>query len=80
YDGVLANADYDLLDRLTAFASERGHSLLELAIGWLASNPLVGSVMTGATKPEQIEANALASGWRLTPEELREIDQIQGRL
>jgi aryl-alcohol dehydrogenase-like predicted oxidoreductase len=80
YDGVLANADYDLLDRLTAFASERGHSLLELAIGWLASNPLVGSVMTGATKPEQIEANALASGWRLTPEELREIDEIQGRL
>jgi aryl-alcohol dehydrogenase-like predicted oxidoreductase len=76
YDGVLASADYDLLDRLTQFAAERGHSLLELAIGWLASQPAVGSVMTGATKVEQIEANAKASDWRLTPDEMQAVDAI----
>src|SRR5688572_22520487 len=76
YDGVLANADYDLLEDLTSFAQERGHSILELAIGWLASNPAVGCVMTGATKVEQIEANALASDWRLTPDEMRQVNEI----
>ena len=76
YEGVLANADYDLLDNLTEYARERGHSLLELAIGWLASNPAVSCVMTGATKVEQIEANALASDWRLTPQEMTEVNGI----
>jgi aryl-alcohol dehydrogenase-like predicted oxidoreductase len=76
YDGILENADYPKLARLTDFAAERGHSLLELAIGWLASQPAVGSVMTGATKVEQIEANGLAGDWRLTPEELRQVDEL----
>jgi aryl-alcohol dehydrogenase-like predicted oxidoreductase len=76
YDGVLENADYPKLARLTDFAAERGHSLLELAIGWLASQPVVGSVMTGATKVEQIEANGLAGDWRLTPDELRQVDEL----
>jgi aryl-alcohol dehydrogenase-like predicted oxidoreductase len=76
YDGVLENADYPKLARLTDFAAERGHSLLELAIGWLASQPAVGSVMTGATKVGQIEANGLAGDWRLTPDELRQVDEL----
>ena len=76
YAGVLESADYDLLDRLTAFAAERGHSLLELAIGWLASQPAVGSVMTGATRVEQIEQNAKAGDWRLTSEEMKEVDSL----
>ncbi|HEY7465074.1 MAG TPA: aldo/keto reductase, partial [Dehalococcoidia bacterium] len=76
YDGILENADYPKLARLTDFAAERGHSLLELAIGWLASQPAVGSVMTGATKVEQIEANGLAGDWRLTPDELRRVDEL----
>jgi aryl-alcohol dehydrogenase-like predicted oxidoreductase len=60
YEGVLESADYDLLERLTQFAGDRGHTLLELAIGWLASQPAIGSVMTGATRVEQIEQNAKA--------------------
>jgi aryl-alcohol dehydrogenase-like predicted oxidoreductase len=76
YDGILENADYPKLTRLTDFAAERGHSLLELAIGWLASQPAVGSVMTGATRVEQIEANGLAGDWRLTPDELRHVDEL----
>jgi aryl-alcohol dehydrogenase-like predicted oxidoreductase len=76
YDGVLENADYDKLDRFTDFAAERGRSLLELAIGWLASQPAVGSVITGATRVEQIEANAAASTWRLTPDELQQVEAL----
>jgi aryl-alcohol dehydrogenase-like predicted oxidoreductase len=76
YDGVLENADYPKLARLTDFAAERGHSLLELAIGWLASQPAVGSVITGATRVEQIEQNGLAGDWRLTADELRQVDKL----
>ena len=76
YAGVLEHADYDLLDRLTDFAAERGHSLLELAIGWLASQPVIGSVMTGATRVEQIEANARAGDWRLTADEMQQVEAI----
>jgi aryl-alcohol dehydrogenase-like predicted oxidoreductase len=76
YAGVLENADYPKLGRLTDFAAERGHSLLELAIGWLASQPAVGSVITGATRVEQIEQNGLAGDWRLTPAELKQVDAL----
>ena len=48
--------------RLTAFAESRGHTLLELAMSWLAARPQVASIITGATKPEQIEANVKAVG------------------
>lgn len=76
YAGVLENADYDKLQRFTDFAAERGRSLLELAIGWLASQPAVGSVITGATRVEQIEANAAAGTWRLTPDELQQVEAL----
>jgi aryl-alcohol dehydrogenase-like predicted oxidoreductase len=76
YAGVLENADFPLIERLTDFAQERGHTLLELAIGWLASQPAVGSVMTGATRVEQIEQNIKSCEWRLTPAELDQIDEL----
>jgi aryl-alcohol dehydrogenase-like predicted oxidoreductase len=78
YAGVLENADYDTIGKLTGFANERGHSILELAIGWLASQPAIGSVITGATRVDQIEANARAGDWRLTPGEMHEIDVLLG--
>jgi aryl-alcohol dehydrogenase-like predicted oxidoreductase len=76
YAGVLENADYDLLERLESFAQERGHSLLELAIGWLASQPVIASVITGATRVDQIEQNARAGDWRLTAVEMQEVESI----
>lgn len=66
-----------LAENLGKFAAERGHSLIELAISWQLSNPLICSVIAGASKPEQIEANAAAgTGWRLDPEELAAVDRI----
>jgi aryl-alcohol dehydrogenase-like predicted oxidoreductase len=65
-----------IAEALKAFAATRGHSLLELAVSWLASRPQVVSVIAGATSPEQVRANAAAVTWRLTPEELTEIDRL----
>ncbi|WP_437686178.1 aldo/keto reductase [Sorangium sp. So ce176] len=61
---------------LAAFASSRGHTLLELAFSWLAARPAVASVIAGATSPEQVRANAAAVGWRLTADELQELDGL----
>jgi aryl-alcohol dehydrogenase-like predicted oxidoreductase len=64
------------VEKLDEFARARSHSILELAMSWLAANPCVSSVIAGATKPEQVAANAKAADWKLTPEELTEIDKI----
>jgi aryl-alcohol dehydrogenase-like predicted oxidoreductase len=64
------------VERLEAFARERGRSLLELAISWVASRPSVGSVIVGATGVEQVQANAAAAGWRITQDDLSAIEAI----
>lgn len=72
----LTEQNFAIVDRLTAFAEARGHTLLELAFSWLASKPVVASVIAGATKPEQVEQNAKAASWKLTPDEIAEVDQM----
>ncbi|MDR3498269.1 MAG: aldo/keto reductase [Parvibaculum sp.] len=76
---ILSDANFDLVEKLTAFAEARGHSLLDLAIGWLASQPHVGSVIAGATKPEQVEQNVKAGAWELDAEELAEVSMMSFR-
>ena len=61
---------FDRVDALARFAEERRRTLLELAIGALASTPGIGSIIAGATKPEQVRANAAAGEWRLSGDEL----------
>jgi aryl-alcohol dehydrogenase-like predicted oxidoreductase len=69
--GVEASqAAFALVDRLAAFAAERRHSLLELAIAALASQPGVASVIAGAMTPAQVQANAVAGDWRLDAADL----------
>jgi aryl-alcohol dehydrogenase-like predicted oxidoreductase len=79
YSGVLERANFDTITALQKFAEDRGHTLIELALGWLASQPFVSSIIAGATRPEQLEENARSLDWRLTPEELAEVDDITGR-
>jgi aryl-alcohol dehydrogenase-like predicted oxidoreductase len=69
YGERVSDEEFDRLDVLTRFAADRDRTLVELAIGWLASLARVASVITGATKPEQIQANAASAGWRLSDEE-----------
>jgi aryl-alcohol dehydrogenase-like predicted oxidoreductase len=72
-DKVVNDANFDRVQALTAFAEERGHSVLELAIAWLAAQEGVASVIAGATQPEQVRANAAAAAWILTDEDLASI-------
>jgi aryl-alcohol dehydrogenase-like predicted oxidoreductase len=64
------------VEGLRAFAEARGKSLIELAFSWLASRPVVSSVIAGAMTPEQIEANIAAASWALSEADLKEIDRI----
>jgi aryl-alcohol dehydrogenase-like predicted oxidoreductase len=75
----ITESNFDVAERLGEFAAVRGRTLTELAFSWLAARPFVSSIIPGATKPAQVEENVAAIGWRLTPEELAEIDQLSGR-
>ncbi|SFJ19987.1 Predicted oxidoreductase [Bosea sp. OK403] len=75
-DEVLTDVNWEKTEKLTAFCEARGKTLVELAFSWLAAQPVVSSVIAGATKPEQIAANVKAAEWALTAEELAEIDTI----
>jgi aryl-alcohol dehydrogenase-like predicted oxidoreductase len=62
---LLNDAAFDKLERLEGFAKERGKSVLDLAFGWLLSQPQIASVIAGATKPGQVESNVNAAEYRL---------------
>jgi aryl-alcohol dehydrogenase-like predicted oxidoreductase len=64
---------------LDDLARGEGHSVLDLAFGWLLSRPAVASVIAGATKPEQIEGNVAAGAWRPSAEVLAAVDVIAPR-
>ena len=70
----LSDAKFDLMERLERFGAERGVTILQVAIGGLAAQPQVASVIAGATKPEQIGANVEAGTWKPTPDDLAELD------
>jgi aryl-alcohol dehydrogenase-like predicted oxidoreductase len=70
------DANFDVVEALEAFAAEAGVNLLQVAIGGLAAQPAVASVIAGATRPEQVVANAMAGDWIPTAEELQRIDEI----
>jgi aryl-alcohol dehydrogenase-like predicted oxidoreductase len=72
-------ANWEIVDRLSAFCAARGHSLLELAMSWLASRPLVASIIAGATTPEQVELNAGAVNWQLTADDMAAIEKATQR-
>lgn len=73
YGREVADADLERVERLSALAGELGVSLLEIAIGGLAAQPAVLSVIAGATKPEQVQANAEAGRWEPSPDELERL-------
>lgn len=70
---VVNDTNYDRVEALTDFAAQRGHSVLELAIAWLAAQEGVASVIAGATTPEQVHTNAAAARWSLTEDDLAAI-------
>ncbi len=73
---VMSEENFDKVEKLTAWAEQRGHSLLELAFAWLLAHPVVSSVIAGATKMEQVRSNVAATSWVLSPEERLEVDEL----
>ena len=70
---LLADGNFRAVAALEAWAGSHGHSLLELSIAWLAAQPAVASVIAGATRPEQVMANARAADWALTDDEAAQV-------
>jgi aryl-alcohol dehydrogenase-like predicted oxidoreductase len=73
---LLSDKGFARVEALDDFARANGHTLLELAMSWLAGIPDVASVIAGATKPEQVRANAASVNWALGEEERKEVDRI----
>jgi aryl-alcohol dehydrogenase-like predicted oxidoreductase len=75
----LSDENFAIIGKLRAFAEEHGHTLLELAMSWLAAKPAISSVIAGATKPEQVKSNAASVNWKMTPDEVAQIDEFASR-
>ena len=73
---VFSDENLAKVEALADFAASRGHTLLELAMSWLAARPAVASVIAGAKTPEQARTNASAADWRLTAADLEELERV----
>jgi aryl-alcohol dehydrogenase-like predicted oxidoreductase len=73
---ILSDDNFAVVDALTAWAGDHGHTILELAFAWLVAQPAMGPVIAGATSPAQIQANAAAVEWALSDDDLDEVDAI----
>jgi len=75
-DPMLTDANFAMLEHLDEFAGKRGHTLLELAVGWLATQPEISSVISGATSPDQVKQTATAIDWQLSAEEMAAVSKL----
>ena len=75
-DREIENDKLQIVEKLITFTESRGRTILELAFSWLLMKPAVTSVIAGATRPEQVHANAAAASWVLSAEEMAEVNQI----
>jgi aryl-alcohol dehydrogenase-like predicted oxidoreductase len=74
--GMLTDEAFDKVDALSTWAGQHGHTILDLAFAWLLARRPVASVIAGATKVEQVKANAAAAQWELTSDQVREVDTL----
>ena len=77
---IASDAQFELLDALRGFADARGVSLVDVAIGSLIARPVISSVIAGATRLEQVRANAAAARWKPSTEDLAELEELLGPL
>ena len=75
---IASDEQFDLLDALQAYADARGVSLVDVAIGALIARPVISTVIAGATKPEQVRANAAAARWLPSDEDVAELEELLG--
>jgi aryl-alcohol dehydrogenase-like predicted oxidoreductase len=73
---VFTDENLSLVEQLRSFAESGGHTLLELAMAWLAAKSVIASIIAGAKTPEQVKANASAVAWRLAENDVAAVDGI----
>jgi aryl-alcohol dehydrogenase-like predicted oxidoreductase len=79
WEEYLTDERFDVVERSSRFAEEHGHTILELAMSWLAVQPEIATVIAGATSAQQVRQNAEAiEAWRLSDDDLAEIDELLG--
>lgn len=78
YRKLLTEENIDKVEALIGFAESRGHTVLELAFSWLLAHEVVASVIAGASSARQVADNASAAMWKLTTDDLHEIDALLG--
>jgi aryl-alcohol dehydrogenase-like predicted oxidoreductase len=77
-DQIASDEQFDIVEKLSRFAEERGVSLIDVAIGALLANETIPSVIAGATKPEQVRTNSQAARWKPSQEDLSALDELLG--
>jgi aryl-alcohol dehydrogenase-like predicted oxidoreductase len=77
---ALSDKNLDRVEALTEWSEQHGHTILDLAFAWLLARPTVASVIAGATRPEQVAANAAAGEWALSPSDVGEVDAVIARV
>lgn len=75
-DTLLLDKNYDVLEKLQVYVNDRGRTLVDLAFAWVLAHPFISSTIVAATKPEQVSANVAAADWKLTAQELAEIEEL----
>ena len=73
---AMSDGNFDKVEALSSYAEAAGHSVLELAMSWLACQPTIPSVIAGASSAEQVHANVAAASWQMTDDEIAEIAEI----
>jgi aryl-alcohol dehydrogenase-like predicted oxidoreductase len=73
---TMTDNNFDVLERLEAYAAQHDHRISELAFAWLLNRPVVSSVIAGASTPDQVDANIKAADWKLSGKEMEEINVI----
>jgi aryl-alcohol dehydrogenase-like predicted oxidoreductase len=73
---MMTDRNYDVVEAVERFAAERGTTATAVALGWLAAQPEVTSVIAGATSPEQVAANVEATAWAPGEEDMAELDRL----
>jgi aryl-alcohol dehydrogenase-like predicted oxidoreductase len=73
---VFTDENLALAEKLRSFAESRGHTLLELAMSWLAAKPAIASIIAGAKTPDQVKVNARSVAWRLSEADLSAVNGI----
>ena len=75
-DAALTADNFDVIERLAAYAEERGHTILELAYARMLAHPSFASIISGASSAAQVRSNAVSASWELTDHEIAEIDVL----